>query len=237
MAKQGNESVLVISDTHAPYNHPDLIRFLGSVAERYKVTRVVHIGDEIDAHALSFHDHDPDLLSAGSELVRARSVLKPLFRLFPKVDVIESNHGSLVYRRAKASGLPNMAIRSYREVLNAPEGWKWHDELILRLPDSSLVAFQHGKTKNPLTWAKSIAMHTVNGHFHEDFCVSYWATTRGLFWSMVVGCLIDRKSLAFAYNKANVMRPIIGVGVIANSHPILVPLLTNRAGRWTGRLP
>jgi hypothetical protein len=237
MAKEGNQVVLVISDTHVPYNHKDLIRFLSAVHERYKPTRVVHIGDEIDGHALSFHEHDPDLLSAGCELNLARAGLKALFRLFPCVDVLESNHGSLVYRRARASGIPNGAIRSYREVIDAPEGWKWHPELILRLPDSSLVTFRHGISKNNLNWSKTLATHTVNGHYHEDFNIRYWRTPRGLHWSMVVGCLIDDASLAFAYNKLFVHRPILGVGLIINSHPVLVPMICNRAGRWVGVLP
>jgi hypothetical protein len=237
MAKEGNQVVLVISDTHFPYNHKDLIRFLAAVAQRYKITRVVHIGDEIDGHALSFHEHDPDLLSPGHELNKARLGLRALFRLFPKVDVLESNHGSLVYRRARASGIPNGAIRSYREVIEAPEGWKWHNELLMRLPDASLCCFRHGMTKDALRWSRMMAMHTVNGHFHEDFNVRYWRSPRGLFWSMVVGCLIDDSSLAYSYNKLNVQRPIYGVGLIINSHPVLVPMLINKGGRWTGVLP
>lgn len=231
------KSVLVISDTHFPYQHPDAIRFLAAIKNRYSPERVVHIGDEVDFHAMSFHDHDPDLASPGQELANARLAIRRLVNLFPIVDVLESNHGSLVYRRAKAFGLPNMAIRSYREVLEAPEGWKWHSELVLKLSDGSLCLLAHGKTKNALTWGRSVAMHTVNGHFHEDFSIQYWKSPRGLFWSMVVSCLIDDKGLAFAYNKLHVKRPILGVGLILNGHPVLVPMLLTKAGRWNGVLP
>ena len=57
-----NKSILIISDTHIPYHHPDLIPFLKDLKEIYKPDRVIHIGDEVDKHAMSFHDSDPDRL-------------------------------------------------------------------------------------------------------------------------------------------------------------------------------
>jgi len=93
-----NERILVISDLHFPFSHPDTITFLGAVKDKYKPDRVISIGDEIDAHAMSFHTHDPDLLSPSSELELAKKYLSVLYRLFPNVDVMESNHGSLITR-------------------------------------------------------------------------------------------------------------------------------------------
>ncbi|MDX1471731.1 MAG: metallophosphoesterase, partial [Flavobacteriaceae bacterium] len=86
-----NKSILVISDTHFPYQHPSCIEYLKEVKRVYKPDRVVHIGDEIDGHAISFHSHDPDLLSPSDEFQLAIERLQPLYSLFPKVDVIESN--------------------------------------------------------------------------------------------------------------------------------------------------
>ena len=57
-----NKRILVISDTHFPYQHPDCILFLAALRSEYKPDRVVHIGDEIDGHAISFHNSDPDLI-------------------------------------------------------------------------------------------------------------------------------------------------------------------------------
>ena len=235
--RKSNARVLVISDTHFPYAHPDIVRFLRAVRDRYKPTRVVHVGDEGDFHGVSFHDKNPDLLSPGHELERMRLLMRPVFELFPVADVAESNHGSLIFRRAKHLGLPAAALVGYRELIGAPKGWRWHPEVLLHLPDGSECMVRHGVTKDPHRWAKPLAMHTVNGHFHEDFQVKYWRTPRGLFWSMVVGCLINDRSLAYEYNKLNVSRPIYGVGLILNSHPVLVPMLTNRNDRWTGVLP
>ena len=82
------QSILVISDLHTPYEHPDAVAFLKAVKEKYKPTDVVCIGDEVDFHALSFHDSDPDLDSAGAELERAIEALKPIYKMFPKVTVV-----------------------------------------------------------------------------------------------------------------------------------------------------
>ena len=57
-----HECVLVISDLHIPYHHPQSFDFLKAIKKKYKdIDLVVNIGDELDQHGLSFHDTDPDL--------------------------------------------------------------------------------------------------------------------------------------------------------------------------------
>ena len=108
-----NKRILVISDTHCPYHHPDLIQFLKAIKTKYKPDRVIHIGDEVDSHAISFHDSDPDLYSAGQEREESLKTIHAMEKLFPVVDLMDSNHGSLVYRRQKATGLPRAAMKTY----------------------------------------------------------------------------------------------------------------------------
>ncbi len=229
------KSILVLSDQHFPYAHPDIIPFLRACRKELVPDYIVNIGDEIDAHALSFHDSDPDLPSASDELKLARKQLKPIFNLFPDMTLVESNHGSMIYRKGKHLGIPKDYLRSYREILNAPEGWDWVDELVLQTPQGP-VMFRHQFKKDPLIHAQQMAMSIVQGHFHEDFDVQYVSSPHRLLWAMTVGCLIDKKSLAFAYNKTNTKRPIIGLGHIRNGLPQLIPMLLDRAGRWIGRL-
>ena len=62
------KSVLVISDLHIPYHHPDAFAFLKALKTKYKFDHIVNIGDELDQHAISMHEHNPDLYSAGHEL-------------------------------------------------------------------------------------------------------------------------------------------------------------------------
>lgn len=232
----GGKSILVISDTHFPYNHGDVVKFLAALKAKYKPDRVVHIGDEIDHHAISFHDHDPDLMSPGDELKTAIRRLQPIYKLFPKVDLLESNHGSLVFRKGKHHGLPRSVFRSYRDMLEAPKGWNWHFELVVKASNGMPIYFHHGKSGNGLKLSQAMGMSVVQGHFHESMSVQYWGNPFGLYWSMQVGCLIEKHTLAFEYCKNNLKRPLIGCGVILNGHPKLEPMILNSSGRWTGKL-
>lgn len=233
-----NKRVLLISDQHFPYNHPDIIAFLTAIKKRYRPDRIINLGDELDYHAISFHNHDPDLMSPSDELQTAINRITPLYKLFPKMDLLESNHGSLVYRKGKFGGLPMDVFKSYREVLGAPKGWNWHRELIITLSDKSQLYLCHGKINDVLRHSQMIGMNVCVGHFHERFEIRHWTSKTGkLHWGMVSGCLIDDGSLAYAYNKQNIQRPIIGTSIIIEGRPKLIPLLMKENGRWTGVLP
>ena len=231
-----NKSILVISDSHAPFSHRDIIAFLKAIKAKYSPDRIVHIGDEIDGHSISFHDHDPDLMSPADELTAAISKLKQIYKLFPEADVLESNHGSLVYRRQKHHGLPRSVFKGYRDILEAPKGWRWHPELIIRASNGMDIYFHHGKSGSGLKLSQAMGMACVQGHFHETLCIQYWGNPIGLYWSMQVGCLIDKEALAFEYCKNNMKRPLIGCGIILNGYPLLLPMILNKRGRWIGKL-
>lgn len=221
-----NSRVLFISDMHIPYHHENLVPFLAGLKAKYKPTRVVFLGDELDKHALSYHDSDPDLSSAGDELRKSLPVIAQLHELFPRADIVDSNHGSLVWRKAKTHGIPKQYIKSYNEVLGVGDGWKWHNDLTLVLPATATLPEQkvyvhHGKTSEAIKTSQLMGMSHVCGHFHESFGVKYWANPLGLFFAINAGCLIDDKSLAFAYNNINAKRPIIGTALIIDGVPIL----------------
>lgn len=219
-----NSVILFISDMHIPYQHKGLFPFLKGLKKRYNPTRVICLGDELDKHALSFHDSDPDLDSAGRELKRSLPVIKELEKLFPEMDLIDSNHGSMVYRKAKHHGIPRAYVRPYNDVLNVGKGWRWHIDLTIQLPDGQNVYIHHGKNAEAVKVSQHMGMSHVCGHYHESFGVKYWANPLGLYWGMNAGCLIDDSSLAFAYNNVNMKRPIIGTGLIVDGYPILEPM-------------
>jgi hypothetical protein len=229
------KSILIISDTHIPYHHPDLIPFLTKIKKEYKPDKIVHIGDEIDKHAMSFHDSDPDLPSAGDELKQSLPIIKELEKLFPDMDLLDSNHGSLVYRRALKYGIPKAYLRNYNEFLEVGKRWKWHDDLTLKTP-SGPVYFCHGKVADVLKLAQSMGMSCVQGHYHSSFNIKYYGNSLGLYFGLQVGCLINKDSLAFRYNKTQRARPIIGLGMIINGLPKLVPMVLDKKGRWNGKI-
>lgn len=230
-----SKSLLVISDLHAPFEHPDTIKFLGALKVKYKFDTVVCIGDEVDNHAISFHDSDPDLSSAGDELKAAINHLRPIYKMFPNVTVIESNHGSLVYRKALANGLPKAVFKSYNEILEAPKGWKWEFDTKV---STSLgpVYFCHGKSGAAGRLASQYGMSCVQGHFHEKAQITYISTPEKLMFDAHTGCLADDKSMALGYNKVNAKRPIVSVLIIINGVPQLVPMVLSKGGRWIGSL-
>ena len=142
-----NKRILVISDTHAPYIHPDAIKFLAALKDKYNPDRIIHIGDEVDNHAMSFHPSDASLYSAGDELKKAREVIWKIEELFPKVTVIESNHGSLAYRKALVAGIPKEILRPYKQILDVKH-WEWEHHLQITLPNGQPCYFVHGLSAN-----------------------------------------------------------------------------------------
>ncbi len=230
-----SKSILVISDMHHPYAHPDTVPFLQAVKTKYHPDTVICIGDEIDSHDMSFHDSNPDLDSAGLELQKAIMALKPIYKMFPKVTVVESNHGSMVFRRALASKIPTKAIKPYNDILDAPKGWKWVFDVIIPTALGP-VYFCHGKTGTPGRLASQYGMSTVQGHFHEKAQISYISTPEKLMFDAHTGCLADDKSLALGYNKVNPKRPIVSILVITDGVPHLIPMVLKRGARWVGRL-
>ena len=228
-------SILILSDQHFPYAHPDIIPFLKAVKKKFKPDTIVNIGDEIDGHAISFHESEPDLMSAGDELTAAIKAMKPLFKLFPKCYVVESNHGSLVYRKGRYAGLSKRMLRTNNEILCAPAGWTWHFDVVLPTALGN-VYFHHGKSGKSGGLAQSMGMNAVQGHYHSKFQIEYLANPEKLYWDMHVGCLADDKSLAMGYNKTTLPRPIVGVGVIINGRPQLIPMVLKKGGKWIGRL-
>ncbi len=200
-----NSRILFISNMHIPYHHKGMLDFLSGLKEKYKPTRIICLGDECDAHALSFYSSDPDLRSAGDELKDVLPVISELYKMFPKMDIVDSNHGSLVWRKAKEHGIPRAYIRSYNEVLGVSEGWVWHRDLTITLPatknkPSQQVYIHHGKSVD---------------------AIKYWANPNGLFFAINSGCLISDDSYAFAYNSVNIKRPILGTCLIIDGTPVL----------------
>lgn len=230
--QEDNSCILFISDMHIPYHHVDTIAFLKHLKAKYNPTRVICLGDELDKHALSYHDSDPDLPSAGDELKKSLPVIQELFEIFPTMDIIESNHGSLVWRKAKTFGIPKHYIKSYNDVLGVDGGWKWSFDLTVNLPNGQKCYVHHGKTSNVIQLSQQMGMCAVQGHFHESFKIDYWGNPTGLYWGMQCGCLIDDDSLAFNYNNVNIKRPLIGTGLVIDSMPVLEPMVLDASGRW-----
>ena len=232
-------SILVIPDTHAPYEHPDTLEFLAAVAAKYRPDTVVHLGDEADKHALSFHNSDPNLDSAGVELEKARVFMQSLERMFPVMRLCHSNHGSMHFRKAHAHGIPVQYLKTYREVFFPNGGgdrWEWQYAHILDLPNGQQVVFKHQPSGPVLGDAAHERMNVVAGHQHGQMSIEYAHNMTEQYWAAQGGCLIDSDSLAFAYGKESRYKPALGCMVILNGVPQIIPMQLDIEGGWVGAL-
>ena len=230
------KTILFIPDLHIPYHHKNSFQFLEAVKNKFKPDKVCSLGDEIDGHSISMHNHSPNLSSPNDELEMVLSSIKVLYKLFPDVDLVESNHGSLFYRRAAANGLPKRVIKSYNEILEAPKTWKWHSDLVVMSTDDKPIYVCHGQSADVLKNSKNRSMNYIQGHHHSKFEIRYWANSLNLYWGVTSGCLIDYKSLAFEYGRTMLDKPILGCTVVIDGQPILVPMILNKNGDWIGKL-
>ena len=195
-----NKRILIISDLHIPYHHEDSFAFLREIKKQYKPDFVVNIGDLLDFHAISMHDHNPDLPSAGDELNISKEYIKELESIYPEMIEVDSNHSSLVYRRALKYGMSTQFLKDYGDFLGTKK-WKWIDDLTLTMSNGQRCFFTHGRSADVLKTSQTMGMSCVQGHFHTKFVISYWANPDNLFFGMNVGCLVNQKSMAFAYAK------------------------------------
>ena len=231
------QRILVLGDDHEPYGHPDKFDFLRSVCAALEPDLVVHVGDEVDHHAMSMHDSDPNLDSAGPELYKARERLRVLADMFPNMLLCHSNHGSMAYRRALKHGIPVEYIKDYSDVLFPGEGkpnWKWADEWRVHTPMGE-VLFRHQFPGNPVAAACHEGCNVVYGHYHSEFRIIHKQSSGRLYYGANCGCLADPRSLAFRYNVNMKDRPVIGILAIVGGLPMLRPMPLDKYGRWLWR--
>ena len=226
-----NHSVLVISDIHIPYHHKDSSAFLKAIKKELKPYTVINIGDLLDFHAISMHEHNPDLPSAGHELDISREYIKELEGIFPEVTEVDSNHSSLVYRRALKFGMSKQFLKPYGDFLGTRK-WKWVDDMTLKLSNGKKCFFTHGRSADILKVAQTMGMSAVQGHNHTKFVISYWANPDDIFFGMNVGCLINHKTIAFSYAITIKTLCIIDCCVILKLIPRYRQMVVDKNGNW-----
>ena len=216
--------VLVIGDTHCPFDLDTYLDFLVDTYNNYNCNRVIHIGDEIDNCAASYHESDADGYGAGHELELAIERLQRYYKVFPNVDVIIGNHSRMVMRKAQTGGVPRKWIKEYNQVLEVPK-WTFQTELVI-----DDVLYIHGEAGTARTKAKADLQSVVQGHLHTQLYVEYFVGRNRRIFGLQVGCGIDHEAYAFNYAKAG-KKPAIGCGVvIGGKQAIAVPMELEKYG-------
>ncbi len=209
------KNTLVIADTHLPFEKDGYLDFCKRIHKKLNCTRVVHIGDLVDNHAISYHEHDPDGWSPGDEMKEVDKKLKLWFKAFPEVYLCKGNHDSLVDRKGKTVGLPRRCFAQFRDMWKLPKGWKDGFSFVF-----DNVCYMHGSSSGKfghIQHAIDNRMSTVIGHIHSTAGIEYLANERDVIFAMCVGCGLDRHKYAFEYGKMFRKKPIVACGVVSNT--------------------
>jgi hypothetical protein len=213
-------NVLVIGDTHCPAMLEAYPDFLESIYKSWNCDRVVHIGDLVDFHGISFHAKEVGMPGIEEEVEEARKQVRTLCKLFPKVDYLTGNHSALPSRQAAEAGLPPSMLLSLSQILDLPDTWTVYPRFTDLIIDN--VIYRHGdkgrsnQTNAAFLNAQSEFMSVVQGHLHSQGGVLYGANQATRYFGMQVGCGVDPRSPHLNYSKIYSKRPILGCGVVLN---------------------
>lgn len=230
------DTVIVIPDFQAPFQHVDTMAFLKEVKSTISPTKVVCIGDSLDMHWASRFVVDPDGYSPTDEHEKGLAFLKEFYREFPQGFEVDSNHNDRLHKKLFDAGIPRRFWPSQAELHGNPKGWEFGECV-----EIDGVLYEHGH-KLPggmygfKRGAKELTQSVVMGHHHAHAGIAYIACRNKMFFGMNVGCLIDSEAYAFNYARARVNRPTLCCGAVIEGTPVLFPMYIDKHGRWTGKL-
>lgn len=210
------DHVLVYSCAHLPFEHPHALDFLTTIQRRVKCKTIVNLGDTVDNHAISYHEHDPDGMSPEEEMKQVDKKLILWAKAFPEQYNCLGNHCRMVDRKSKTVGLPSRVFKPFKDIWNFPKGWVFDFSF-----DLFGVKFQHGTgfsgDNAHLNAAYVNRQSTCIGHTHTNGSIGYLVNEKDRIFGMNVGCLIDRRKYAFTYERDFKRKPFIGCGVVTDN--------------------
>lgn len=217
-------NTLILGDTHLPFCLSGYLDHCRDAAQRYACGTVVHIGDFVDAHAVSRHAKDPDGQSAGDEFRRAQKLARRWYKAFPDLVLTLGNHDMRPYRIAFDQGIPERFLRTIHAALDMPPGWRCVEEW-----EAGGVLFRHkgGSGKTPaLSFAQRAGVNTVCGHVHTAGGAHYLHQRHRPLWGLDTGCGVDRQAYAMRYAADMPVSMAIGCGVLleGGTLPMFVPM-------------
>ena len=206
-------NILVVGDTHIPFEHKNYLEFCKDIEKSFKCDKVVHIGDLVDNHSISYHDHDPNGYSPLEEFKNSKSIVSKWQQAFPKMNICKGNHDILIERQFITKGIPRIYARQVEDIFDYPKSWSYEWKHYI-----SGICFEHGTGYGGqfphINAAKNNRCKTVIGHCHSISGSHYLANDRDMIWGMAVGCGIDRMKYAFWYSRDFKNKPILGCGVV-----------------------
>jgi len=214
------EAYLYITDLQIPYEHKDALKFCKYLVKHYKIPKsnILCAGDEVDQYWGGMWQKSIEAEhTANQELTALRKQLRPWYKTFPDMRLCVSNHGTRYWRKALAAEIPSQLMRTYHEVLDVPNTWKYKHHWIIKGSKHDFL-IEHGDDHNGQYPHIAAAMHngisTALGHHHTNASIKFIKTKHQDIWGAVGGALIDFNTYAFDYAKKQKLIPPIGTLVI-----------------------
>lgn len=230
-AKSRAEGYLVVPDLQTPFQAHGALEFCERVRREFSIPKdnVLFAGDEVD----NFHGKgldkkpDPDAEhTPRQELEAAVEELRRWYATYPEARLAVSNHGTRYERRAAEAEISSQWLRLYRDVIQAPQGWRWQDRWLIQASKQPFV-LEHGHEGASRTEGKVLenGYSTVHGHFTKAQIIYVSNHLGRRLWGFCAAALIDFDTYAFRYAKRYPRRADNGVGVILDGGriPLWVP--------------
>ena len=223
-----DKPVGVIGDLHTPFVHPNYLGFVRDTFKKHGVGRKVFVGDLFDHYSYSRFTKKPLAMNPKQEKEMAKEQIIKYCEAFPKADVILGNHDTRYIERAEENGIDAELIKDFKDIYGLPKSWTIYDEYENPLIIDD-VLYLHGSAYNGQNGARQAAqteqMSVAMGHGHAFAGVWPIANRSKLIFGLNVGCGIDIGAYAFAYNRRDKYRPLLGCGIVFNSsYAIWVPM-------------
>jgi len=224
MKRYDNDKILVMTDTHFPYEHKGMWDFLEDLKKKYKPTRVVHTGDIVDNYNGSRYAKDPDHPDSWlNEQVKVHECIKRLGKLFPDMEVLIGNHDVRFFNKALSIGIPLTVMKGFKGVIKAPKSWRFSEELTLTIDSTrEQITFVHTRGANIFLAAQRLGRTLICGHQHSKGKVEAYNNGTRTYYGVNVPCLISNKGAPFNYAKFANINPIQGALTITAGVPNLV---------------
>lgn len=214
--------VLGAGDLHCPWQRRGYLQFLIDLYYQWGCNRVVFMGDVVDTHAISFHQKEPGCPGPLEEYRQAKEAVREFYKAFPKATVVLGNHDKRIVRRAKSVDIPDIFIKSYKEIWGTP-GWDWVEDIVI-----DDCYYYHGDGQGgeyPAANAvRKMLMSVVLGHNHTASGVKYYTNPTRRVFACDTGAGCDDKAMAFAYSERNKRRSVISAAVVIDGIPYVEPM-------------
>jgi len=219
-----NNVILFVSDFHAPYHHHKTLDFLSRIKDQFRPDRIVHGGDHADCYSVSDYPKSlehPDTWT--TELKGIRKFTKDLAEIFPDIEMLESNHDSRLYKKARVAGVPRECLVKYLDMINAPPGWRLHSQLDLTVDaDRSSWKFVHTINNGAFGAAKNLGVSVCSGHHHSKSGFQSFNNGKKVIYGVDSGSFISDKGHPYSYNKLDIGRPIRSCVIIIEGKPQMI---------------